>query len=212
MRRFLRGFTLIELLVVIAIIAILAGLLLPALSKAKSQAWATVCLSQLKQIGIASVLYADDNNDALPRSSHEHESWVATLQPYCAGTNLWRCPRDPIKTRLHSYAINDFLMPPEPADPTARDFSHSVAVPSPGETFLMGECANGYAGSDHFHFADPVDGDYSPPGFESELAVTRHLNAACYLFVDGHVERLNWVILKPKLTRTGSRFVNPAGH
>jgi prepilin-type N-terminal cleavage/methylation domain-containing protein/prepilin-type processing-associated H-X9-DG protein len=206
----LRAFTLIELLVTIAILAILAAMLLPALGRAKAKARATHCLSNLKQIGIASRIYADENEDKLPQSAHSKASWVLTLQPVLSGTNLHRCPVDSNAQRLFSFAVNDFLTP-RPYGAKDLDFSKTTVIPSPSLTLHMAECADDYEGSDHFHFADASNGGFSLTSFAAQVAVTRHQVGANYLFADGHVEALRWARVEAKLGQAGSRFVHPAG-
>ncbi|HMP82897.1 MAG TPA: type II secretion system protein [Verrucomicrobiota bacterium] len=204
-----RGFTLIELLVVIAIVGVLASMLLPALGRAKSRAKATHCLSNLKQIGVCSHLYADDHEQSLPRSQHSGQSWVNSLQPYAGGKVLWRCPSDDKTTRPYSYAVNDYLTPPPPGQ---ADYSTIGRIPSTSETMFMTECADKYTFNDHFHFAEHNDGNYSPFNYAQQVATERHLGSANHLFIDGHARALKWKLLQTELSRSGSRLINPAGH
>jgi prepilin-type N-terminal cleavage/methylation domain-containing protein/prepilin-type processing-associated H-X9-DG protein len=102
------AFTLIELLVVIAIIAILAAMLLPALSAAKQKAWTTSCNSNLHQIGLGMTMFAGENNEFYPESGSyikwgqidpigppagsSKPSWMEQIFPNVGNTNVYRCP------------------------------------------------------------------------------------------------------------------------
>ena len=100
-----RGFTLIELLVVIAIIAILAAILFPVFARAREKARQTSCLSNLKQIAQAELMYESDSDEntagvySVPwNASLSTYTWVDMLMPYVKNEQMWVCP-----SALHAY-------------------------------------------------------------------------------------------------------------
>lgn len=130
------AFTLIELLVVIAIIGILAAMLLPALARAKEKASATACLNNLRQWGLATQLYATDNNDFLPPdgtpnpgNSATNTGWYIQLPQVLSlpryhdmpwrtngsadvGRSVWICPTNPRRSNgnnLFHYCLNQYV-------------------------------------------------------------------------------------------------------
>jgi prepilin-type N-terminal cleavage/methylation domain-containing protein/prepilin-type processing-associated H-X9-DG protein len=125
-----KAFTLIELLVVIAIIAILAAILFPVFAQAKQAAKATVCLSNMKQFGLAFSMYGADNDDVLPASRQFHFVNALTgdsvLEPYIKNhekqsrNSIWVCPMEPVifqgpgvnfRNFPVTYTMNVFLTP-----------------------------------------------------------------------------------------------------
>ena len=114
MHRRRTGFTLIELLVVIAIIAILAAILFPAFARARKAAQATTCLSNLKQIGGATLLYLQDSSDRYPvtaaasgyiaagdldSGSPSCIGYLQQLTKYSKTARIWTCPSGALRTR-----------------------------------------------------------------------------------------------------------------
>lgn len=146
------GFTLIELLVVVAIIAILASLLLPAVTMVRSSARATQCASNLRQIYLGTLGYCDDHSGILPRShvetsGHGNDTfWFALVAPYLdanrKGTDgsakkgwqdlrqtsvIWGCPgyrKDPTKLWASGYGMNAWLREPVKDDVTGKRFTN----------------------------------------------------------------------------------------
>lgn len=201
-----RGFTLLELMTVVAIVALLAGLLLPALSFSKIRAAGVACSGNLRQLGLAAKNYADDHLGSYPVSAFGRR-WTTVLRPGFIGLRLLRCPSDralagsPVgdagspDSAPRSYLFNGF------SDFVAERYPGKLAVPvrqgiigaglpelrirEPAETILFGEKSS---------TSDAWEVDVLLPnvGFLGDLEEARHgvrshtrRGGANYLLADG---------------------------
>jgi len=215
------GFTLIELLVVIAIIAILAAILFPVFAQAREKARQTSCMSNLKQIGTAALMYVQDYDETMFLNSADDWvhgvsyywfgswNWITStyeanqglLQPYMRNAQIQACPsfdnRLRAATGLTGYAYNyAYLCPYVPPNWDQQPTS-LAAIRNPAETVLLADSAR----INTWSYATPtLEGNtyLEPPSYSYPTFHARHSETGNVLFCDGHVKAT-----KP-IYRTGS--------
>jgi prepilin-type N-terminal cleavage/methylation domain-containing protein/prepilin-type processing-associated H-X9-DG protein len=180
------GFTLIELLVVIAIIAILAAILFPVFARAREKARQTSCTSNLKQWGLAAVMYAQDYDERFPKhgtscqgasGNPNDRCQLQKLQPYIKNTQVWVCPSS---TNYYGVGWNIGM----------RDNGIGIAIGSitaPSSTVIIGD------GSRNAPFINGQPMSAAPCPTNEGITnwgciPLRHNDGANFAYADGHVK------------------------
>jgi prepilin-type N-terminal cleavage/methylation domain-containing protein/prepilin-type processing-associated H-X9-DG protein len=198
--RIVQAFTLVELLVVIAVIGILASLLLPALGRAKESGRATVCFSNLRQMGIGCSVYASDLRrfpsalDWLYPKNTPGDLTKGQLYPYVKSRTVFLCPVDaldayvkpapwapPIWVRDHSYVMNCMMC-------HAHDLTTCVA---PAKTIYFVEATNVTMDFQGGIISPPSSVPTGAPLSTPNRLAFRHNRRGHFLMVDTHVERMS---------------------
>lgn len=209
-----RGFTLIELLVVIAIIALLLAILMPALQRVKKQAQGVVCQSNLKQVGAAAFMYAEEYDQFVPRgrAGGTGQAWFQLFMPFLSekpknndyrSVDIFRCPSYPNKEQTVCYVVNgwDFRNPTDMTGREIVDPSKLSKCEQPSFTIFLTDNEDGTwrhivtsAASEGHNRCDVEHPGHLPTSASRDVttgrrvAAARHRKGANCLFLDWHVE------------------------
>lgn len=147
------GFTLIELLIVIAIIALLAAILFPVFSRVRENARRTACLSNMKQLGLGMMQYAQDYDEKLPRGTYPNGAftygvgWAGQIMPHVKSIQIFKCPNEKFKAPSgdvvsYTYNISIPSNPPTLVNGISGNLSGFTAA---SKTVLLLESSGNYA-------------------------------------------------------------------
>lgn len=201
----------VELLTVIAIIAVLAAILFPVFGRAREKARQTRCLSNLKSIGEASLLYSADYAGFIvpwsvtnpgtanwtPPTGHENVPWptVATwdtsLQSYIRNEDITICQSNPNThgQTARAYAITQYTQRPYGASPAQKSFGgHTDSIPAPSKTVLVYEKGDNPPGAWGDCLGQNVRQSHSSEGEGGYTEAMFHFNGKNFVFVDGHAK------------------------
>lgn len=205
------GFTLIELLVVIAIIAVLMGILMPVLHKAREQGKDVICRNNLKQIGLGAHFYAEAWDLRLPRGAAGNTAWYTLFMNYLAQkplgndyrtVDIYRCPSYPDKQQTVCYIVNgwEFDSRRDTTGHEILDYSRVTDCRRPAETLYLVDNENGpwravitSATDDGINRCDIWNPGHLPMSDSQDVtrgrrvARARHKNGCNTLWLDWHV-------------------------
>ena len=190
-----RAFTLIELLVVMAIISILASILFPVFSRAIDKAKATQCLSNVKQIQLATLMYSQDYDGWYPPGPYSYvdpndgttkvKIWLDTLQPYIENYQIMVCPGEPPQTapgpsgKLTGYAINYWMI--GAGGNNAHKSSDKIVY---SDASVIGDHVSWYM----YNFGGTDPDPDNDPATQGSTPDTRHMEGSNFAYADGHAK------------------------